>query len=224
MSEGGEGTSEIVDFILYMFVLGPAVEWCLKSPKVNPSRPGSIRGIALATLLLAAIAGTKLSFELVGRDPNHFCTLGVRTDATAAEIRRAYKDISLKYHPDKNPDDKSAGDKFRQAATAYEVLKDASKRTSYNKFGATESQMGSDVASQLGTLSIFYAISNLPSGGSVQAVFRQGTGLPETVTLASSPTVLRTPVAKNTSMVGRQRLESQASRRVLRASQPRRTV
>ena len=157
-SEGGEGTSEIVDFILYMFVLGPAVEWCLKSPKVNPIRPGSIRGIALATLLLAAIAGTKLSFELVGRDPNHFCTLGVRTDATAAEIRRAYKDISLKYHPDKNPDDKSAGDKFRQAATAYEVLKDASKRTSYNKFGTNESQMGSDVASQLGTLSIFYVI------------------------------------------------------------------
>lgn len=97
MSEGdGDGSSEIVDFVLYMFVLGPSVEWCLKSPRVNKGRPGSARGIALAVALLAAIALGKLSFDLVGREPNHFSTLGVRTDATAAEIRRAYKDISLK--------------------------------------------------------------------------------------------------------------------------------
>ena len=95
MAGDGEGVSEIIDFVLYMFVLGPSVEWCLKSPKINGSRPGSLRGIALAIALLAAIAGTKLSFELVGRESNHFSTLGVRTDATANEIKRAYRDVSL---------------------------------------------------------------------------------------------------------------------------------
>ena len=158
MSDGGEGSSEIIDFVLYMFVLGPSVEWCLKSPKVNGSRPGSMRGIALAIALLAAIAGTKLSFELVGRDTNHFATLGVRTDATATEIKQAYRSISLINHPDKNPDDKSAAERFRKAAAAYEVIKDATKRKMYNKFGSDDDKMGSDATSQLGTLSIFYVI------------------------------------------------------------------
>ena len=70
--------SEIFDIVLYMFVLGPAVEWCLKSPKVNKGRATSSRGIMLAVLLLGSIAAFKLSFELVGREPNHFVTLGVR--------------------------------------------------------------------------------------------------------------------------------------------------
>jgi len=150
--------SEIIDFVLYMFVLGPSVEWCLKNPKVNGSRPGSLRGIALAVALLAAIAGTKLSFELVGRESNHFSTLGVRTDATAAEIKRAYRSISLDKHPDKNPDDKTAAETFRKAAAAYEVLKDATKRSTYNRFGADDDKLGSDPASRLGTLSLFYII------------------------------------------------------------------
>ena len=60
----------------------------------------------------------------------------MRTDSTTYAIKRAYKDISLKYHPDKNPDDKKAGEKFIKYQAAYEVLKDASKRDAYNKFGA----------------------------------------------------------------------------------------
>ena len=44
------GSSELIDFVLYMFVLGPAVEWCLKSPRVNKGKPGSKSGCAAAAL------------------------------------------------------------------------------------------------------------------------------------------------------------------------------
>ena len=153
------GGSEIIDFLLYMFVLGPAVEWCLKSPRVNRNRPASPAGIALAALLLACVAGAKLSFEYVGRTPNHFETLGVRTDAPSFEVKRAYRDISLKYHPDKNKQDPKAAEKFIRYQAAYEVLKDQSKRDAYNKFGAAglDSSMG-DSSSQLQSLSLFYVI------------------------------------------------------------------
>jgi hypothetical protein len=153
------GGGEIVDFLMYMFVLGPAVEWCLKSPRVNRGRQASPQGIALAALLLACIAGAKLSYELYDRQPSHFETLGVRTDSTTYAIKRAYKDISLKYHPDKNPDDKKAAEKFIRYQAAYEVLKDTSKRDAYNKFGPAglDASM-SDSASQLWSLSLFYVI------------------------------------------------------------------
>ena len=157
MSEEG-GTSDLVDFLLYMFVLGPSVEWCLKSPRVNKTRPGSWRGIALASLLLATIAGVKISFEMVGRDSNHFQTLGVRVDASVTDVKRAYRDISLKHHPDKNPDDKKAAEKFIKFQAAYEVLKESSKRDAYNKFGTAGLEDTSDMAGQLTTLSLFYII------------------------------------------------------------------
>ena len=160
-SDEGSGGGDLVDFVLYMFVLGPAVEWCLKSPRVNRGRPGSATGIALAALLLAGIAGVKLSWELMGRDSNHFETLGVRVDCSTAEIKRAYRDISLLHHPDKNPDDKNAAQKFIKYQAAYEVLKDANKRDLYNKFGQPgldDKSMPTDVSSQLWSLSLFYII------------------------------------------------------------------
>ena len=87
---GGEH-SELIDIVLYMFVLGPAIEWCLKSPWVNRGRPGSRRGILLAIALLATIAGCKLAWEIAEREVNHFTTLGVRVDASKREIQKAYQ-------------------------------------------------------------------------------------------------------------------------------------
>ena len=89
------------DMVLYLFVLGPAVEWCLKSKRVNGNRPGSRRGITLAVLLLGAVAAARLAGEMVGRQENMFSVLGLRVDASTADIKKAYKTISLKYHPDK---------------------------------------------------------------------------------------------------------------------------
>jgi len=61
--------------------------------------------------------------------------LGVTKTATAAEIKKAYRKVAMKYHPDRNPDDKAAEDKFKEAASAYEVLSDEQKRARYDRFG-----------------------------------------------------------------------------------------
>lgn len=61
--------------------------------------------------------------------------LGVGKNATKDEIKKAYRQMAIKYHPDKNPGDKEAEEKFKEAAEAYEVLSDDNKRARYDQFG-----------------------------------------------------------------------------------------
>ena len=61
--------------------------------------------------------------------------LGVPKNAEAGAIKKAYRKVALKYHPDRNPDDKSAEDKFKEAAEAYEILSDDDKRARYDRYG-----------------------------------------------------------------------------------------
>lgn len=61
--------------------------------------------------------------------------LGVTKSATADEIKKAYRKVAMQYHPDRNPGDKAAEEKFKEAAEAYEVLSDADKRAQYDRFG-----------------------------------------------------------------------------------------
>ena len=61
--------------------------------------------------------------------------LGVQKGATAEEIKKAYRKLAVKYHPDKNPGDKEAEEKFKEAAEAYSVLSDADKKARYDQFG-----------------------------------------------------------------------------------------
>lgn len=61
--------------------------------------------------------------------------LGVAKDATEDQIKSAYKKVAIKLHPDKNPGDKGAEEKFKEAAEAYDVLRDAEKRAQYDRFG-----------------------------------------------------------------------------------------
>jgi molecular chaperone DnaJ len=68
---------------------------------------------------------------------NYYDVLGVSKTATPEEIKAAYRKLALKYHPDRNPDNKDAEEKFKEAAQAYEVLSDQQKRTQYDQFGTT---------------------------------------------------------------------------------------
>ena len=66
---------------------------------------------------------------------DYYEILGVAKTADADEIKSAYRKLALKYHPDKNPGDKAAEEKFKEAAEAYEVLGDADKRAAYDRHG-----------------------------------------------------------------------------------------
>lgn len=68
-------------------------------------------------------------------DLDYYQILGVERTASEDEIKRAYKKIAIKYHPDRNPGDKEAEEKFKQAAEAYDVLRDPEKRSRYDQFG-----------------------------------------------------------------------------------------
>lgn len=66
---------------------------------------------------------------------DYYEVLGVARGADEAEIKKAYRKLAVKYHPDKNPDDAEAEEKFKEAAEAYEVLSDANKKAQYDRFG-----------------------------------------------------------------------------------------
>lgn len=66
---------------------------------------------------------------------DYYEVLGVGKNATEDEIKKAYRKLAIKYHPDRNPDDAKAEEKFKEAAEAYDVLHDPQKRQAYDQFG-----------------------------------------------------------------------------------------
>ncbi len=66
---------------------------------------------------------------------DYYEILGVNKNASESEIKKAYRKLAIKYHPDKNPDNKAAEEKFKEAAEAYEVLSNADKKAKYDRFG-----------------------------------------------------------------------------------------
>ena len=66
---------------------------------------------------------------------DYYEVLGVDKSASADEIKKAYRKLAVKYHPDKNPGDKEAEEKFKEAAEAYSILSDADKKARYDQFG-----------------------------------------------------------------------------------------
>lgn len=72
----------------------------------------------------------------MAEEKDYYKILGVEKTATADEIKRAYKKVAIKYHPDRNPGNKEAEEMFKKAAEAYDVLRDPDKRARYDQFGA----------------------------------------------------------------------------------------
>lgn len=73
---------------------------------------------------------------------DYYEVLGVGKSATADELKKAYRKMAIKYHPDKNPGDKEAEEKFKEAAEAYDVLSDPDKRARYDQFGHSMGPQG----------------------------------------------------------------------------------
>jgi curved DNA-binding protein len=71
---------------------------------------------------------------------DYYQTLGVARDASAADIKNAYRKLAMQYHPDRNPGDKKAEERFKEINEAYQVLSDPNKRERYDQLGASYSQ------------------------------------------------------------------------------------
>ena len=66
---------------------------------------------------------------------DYYEVLGVDRNAEGEEIKKAYRKLALKFHPDRNPNDKSAEEKFKELGEAYEILNDPQSRAAYDRFG-----------------------------------------------------------------------------------------
>ena len=66
---------------------------------------------------------------------DYYEVLGVARDASETEIKKAYRRVAMKFHPDRNPGDRDSEERFKEASTAYEVLSDSQKRAAYDQFG-----------------------------------------------------------------------------------------
>jgi molecular chaperone DnaJ len=126
-------------------------------------------------------------------------TLGVPRNAAAADIKKAYRKLAQRYHPDKNPDDKASEEKFKEITAAYETLSDPDKRKAYDQFGASGGMTGggfdpgafNDFASARG-VDLSDLLSDLfgrvrgggGGGGSVRMAPERGADLQTSVTLS----------------------------------------
>ncbi|MDZ7318111.1 MAG: molecular chaperone DnaJ [candidate division KSB1 bacterium] len=81
---------------------------------------------------------------------DYYEVLGIPRNADANEIKKAYRKLAMQYHPDKNPGDKQAEEKFKEVSEAYEVLKDPDKRRQYDQFGQAGLRGGFDTFSSFG--------------------------------------------------------------------------
>ncbi len=141
---------------------------------------------------------------------DYYEILGVSRNATKDELKKAYRKLAMQYHPDRNPNDKQAEEKFKEAAEAFEILNDDNKRARYDRFGhegVRGSGFGSPGFSDIND--IFSHFSDIFGGGSIFDEFfgtssrsgrrRRGMGTPGTdlrVTLKLTLEEVATGVSK----------------------------
>lgn len=107
---------------------------------------------------------------------DYYEVLGIERNADTATIKKAYRKLAIKYHPDKNPDDPTAEDKFKEASEAYEVLSDENKRAQYDRFGHAGVSGAAGGAYSGDINDIFSRFSDIFSGTGFEDMFAGGAG------------------------------------------------
>ena len=100
---------------------------------------------------------------------DYYEVLGIPKNADAEAIKRSYRKIALRYHPDKNPGNKEAEENFKEAAEAYEILSDPDKRASYDRFG--HAAVGGGAPHFHSMEEIFSAFGDIFGGGRGGSIF-----------------------------------------------------
>ena len=96
---------------------------------------------------------------------DYYEILGISKTATSEEIKKAYRKVAIQFHPDKNPGDKEAEEKFKEAAEAYEVLSDGDKRARSDRFGHTRPGRGGFGGQEMNMDDIFSQFGDIFGGG-----------------------------------------------------------
>ena len=102
---------------------------------------------------------------------DYYEILGVSREATEADIKKSYRKLAVKYHPDKNPGDKAAEEKFKEISSAFEVLKDSEKRRKYDQFGHDAFRGGSAGGTGVDPFDLFKDVFGGAGGGGFGSIF-----------------------------------------------------
>src|SRR5258706_12339624 len=108
---------------------------------------------------------------------DYYEILGVNKSASAEEIKKAYRKTAIQFHPDKNPGNKEAEEKFKEAAEAYEVLSDEQKRAQYDRFGHSRPGSGGFQGHDMNMEDILSQFGDIFGGGGFLKFFDGGVGL-----------------------------------------------
>lgn len=102
---------------------------------------------------------------------DYYEILGIDKNAGLSDIKGAYRKLAMKYHPDRNPDNKEAEEMFKEASEAYEVLSDENKRSRYDQYGHDGLKMGQDYRQYTDFTDIFSAFGDIFGGGGGGSIF-----------------------------------------------------
>ncbi|GAA5866732.1 hypothetical protein JCM3774_001974 [Rhodotorula dairenensis] len=112
--------------------------WIATPPASSDSTPSAKRSQPSAS----ASSKRKIGTDDRPLETDYYDLLGLPIDCTADQVKKAYRRLAIKYHPDKNPDDPSAADRFKEIAVAYTTLSDPALRRKYNEFGKSSKDGG----------------------------------------------------------------------------------
>mmetsp|Transcript_6855 Transcript_6855/g.22471 ORF Transcript_6855/g.22471 Transcript_6855/m.22471 type:complete len:368 (+) Transcript_6855:86-1189(+) len=155
MAIGSEGT----DLVAYMLLFIP-LEFLMTSRRVNKDG-NRTRAVAVPMTVLVLFAAIKIGYQLTHKEPSYYDMLEVLPNAPYAEIKKGYRRMSLKVHPDKvmgenGEENDDASEEFRALKAAYDVLNDVQLRDLYNKFGPPGVENKDDTSGLLAGLGFFY--------------------------------------------------------------------